>query len=59
MAAKLDHRGWTASQWVTPCVICYQPAILRSPRGKPYHWTCAMAWVNEHQGGERDKREQG
>ncbi len=31
-----------------PCVICHQPAILRSPRGKPCHWTCALAWVTEH-----------
>ena len=49
MAATLDHRGWTAAQWVAPCVICHQPAILRSPRGKPCHWTCALAWVSEHQ----------
>lgn len=26
-----------------------QFAILRSPRGKPCHWACAQAWVNEHQ----------
>ncbi len=49
MAAKLDHRGWTAAQHLAPCVICHQPAILRSPRGKPCHWTCAVSWVNEHQ----------
>lgn len=49
MAVKLDHRGWTAAQHVVPCAICHQPAILRSPRGKPCHWTCALAWVNEHQ----------
>ena len=30
------------------CVICHQPAILRSPRGRPYHWTCAVSWVIEH-----------
>ena len=49
MAAKLDHRGWTAAQRVAPCAICHQPAIRQSPRGKPCHWTCALAWVNEHQ----------
>jgi hypothetical protein len=49
MTVKLDHRGWTAAQHLAPCVICHQPAILRSPRGKPCHWTCALAWVNEHQ----------
>jgi hypothetical protein len=35
MAAKLDQRGWTAAEQLAPCVICYQPAILRSPRNKP------------------------
>jgi hypothetical protein len=49
MAAKLDHRGWIAAQQVALCVICHQPAILHSPRGKPCHWTYAVAWVNEHQ----------
>ena len=39
MIIKPDRRGWTAGQWVTPCVICGQPAILRSPRGRPSHWT--------------------
>lgn len=47
MARKLDRRGWTAAQH--PCVICHQPAILRSTRGGPCHWTCALAWVSEHQ----------
>ena len=41
MVTRLDHRGWAAARWVAPCVICHQPAILRSPRGKPCHWTCA------------------
>jgi len=49
MTVKLDHRGWTAAQHAAPCVVCPQPAILRSPRSKPCHWTCALAWVNEHQ----------
>ena len=49
LAVKLDDRGWTAAQHLAPCVICYQPAILRSPRGKACHWTCAVAWINEHQ----------
>ena len=49
MTVRLDQRGWTAAQHLAPCVICHEPAILRSPRGKPCHWTCAVAWVNEHQ----------
>ena len=49
MAVKLDQRGWTAARHLATCVICYTPAILRSPRGRPCHWTCALAWVNEHQ----------
>jgi hypothetical protein len=55
---RLDHRGWTAAQRVAPCVICRQAAIPRSQRGKPCHWTCAVAWVNEHQdqAEERGKR---
>lgn len=48
MATQLDHRGWTAAQHLAPCVIRDQPAILRSPRGKPCHWTCAMAWAEKH-----------
>jgi hypothetical protein len=54
--ANLDHRGWTAAQHLTLCVICQRPAILRSPRGKPCHWTCALAWVSEHRGHERAGR---
>ena len=50
MTVKLDQRGWTAAQNVAPCVICHEPAILRSPRGEPCHRTCAVEWVNEHQG---------
>ena len=56
MTIKLDHRGWTAAQHVSPCVICHQPVILRSPRGKPCHWTCVVAWVNEHQADEAEGR---
>jgi hypothetical protein len=58
MTVKLDHRGWTAAQYVAPCVICHEPAILRSPRGRPCHWTCAVTWVNEHQhrAGDNDQR---
>ena len=57
MTVKLDHRGWTAVQHLAPFVICHQPAILRSPRGKPCHWTCGQAWVSEHQdqGNEREQ----
>jgi len=58
MAAKLDHRGWTAAQHAAPCVVRHQPAILRSPRDNPCHWTCALAWMNEHrnQGSEGEQR---
>lgn len=49
MTVKPDQRGWTANQHLAPCVICHQPAILRPPRGKPCHWTCAVKWVNGHQ----------
>jgi len=54
MAIKLDHQGWTAAQQLAPCVICQQPAILRSPRGRPCHWTCAVAWASEHQDHEHE-----
>jgi hypothetical protein len=40
-----DGRGWTAAWQFAHCVICHQPAILRSPRGKPCHWTCVLTWV--------------
>src|SRR5215472_17151434 len=49
MTAKLDQRGWTAAQDLAPCVLCRWAAIMRSPRGKPCHWTCALAWADEHQ----------
>lgn len=55
MAVKLDQRGWTA-QYLAPCVICHTPAILRSPRGKPCHWTCAVAWTEAHR--QADEHEQ-
>jgi hypothetical protein len=48
MTVQLDHRGWTAAQWVAPCVICREAAILRSPLGRPCHWTCAMVWTEKH-----------
>ena len=35
MVVKLDHRGWTAAQHAAPCVICHEPAILRSPGASP------------------------
>ena len=43
MAARRDHKRWTATEQLAPGVICKQPAILRSPRGKPCHWTVAVA----------------
>jgi len=48
MTVKLGRRGWTAGQHLAPCVICRQPAILCSPRGKPCHCTCAVGWFSEH-----------
>lgn len=48
MTTRLDHQGWTAAEHVAPCVICAGSAILRSPRGKPCHWTCALAWTETH-----------
>jgi hypothetical protein len=48
MIVRLDHRGWTAAGHTARCVICEQPAILRSPRGKPCHWTCTLAWTQAH-----------
>ena len=47
MATQLDHRD--GPQQLAPCVLCHQPAVLRSPRGRPCHWTCALAWVNQQQ----------
>ncbi len=49
MSTRLDQRGWTAAQQLAPCVLCHQPAITHSPRGKPCHWTCAMTWTNERE----------
>ena len=48
MATRLDHRGWTAAEWVAASVICGRPAILRSPWGRPCHWTCALTWTQQH-----------
>ena len=31
-----------------PCVLCGTPTILRSPRGKPCHKTCAETWADQH-----------
>jgi hypothetical protein len=56
MPVKLDHRGWTAAQHLALCVVCHQPAILRSPRSKACHWPCAVAWVNEHQDDKPGRR---
>jgi hypothetical protein len=56
MAVKLSQRGWTAARHPAPCVLCRQPAILRSPRGKPCHWTCALAWVTGHQDQDHARR---
>ena len=29
-----------------PCVLCTKPSIVRSPRGKPCHMTCAAAYLD-------------
>jgi len=55
MTAKLDQRGWTAAQDLAPCVLCRWAAIMRSPRGKPCHWTCALAWADEHQDQDHER----
>ncbi|HEV2374753.1 MAG TPA: hypothetical protein VGS19_21645 [Streptosporangiaceae bacterium] len=47
MSTGLDQRGWTAAQLLS--VLCHQPAIMQSRRGKPCHWTWAMAWTNERE----------
>jgi hypothetical protein len=31
-----------------PCVLCGEPTLLISPRGKPCHKSCAEAWIDEH-----------
>ena len=49
MTTRFDQRGWTAAQQLASCVLCHRAAIMRSPRGKPCHWTCALAWADEHQ----------
>jgi hypothetical protein len=54
MTTKLRQRGWTAAEQLASCVLCHQPAIMRSPRGKPCHWTCALAWADEHQGQDHE-----
>jgi hypothetical protein len=51
MSSQLSQRGWTAAEQLAPCVLCQQPAILRSPRGRPCHWTCALTWTQQHQTG--------
>jgi hypothetical protein len=40
--AGLSHRGWTAGERLAACVICGKPAILRSSKGRPCHWSCAV-----------------
>jgi hypothetical protein len=47
MSGQLSQRGWTAAEQLAPCVICHEPAILRSPRGRPCHWTCALTWTQQ------------
>jgi hypothetical protein len=48
MSGQLSQRGWTAAEQPAACVICHEPAILRSPRGRPCHWTCALTWTQQH-----------
>ncbi len=40
----LDWRTTGSVGDAQPCVLCGQPALCRSPRGKPCHKTCAEAW---------------
>jgi len=49
VTTKLDQRGWTATQDLASCVLCQRLAIMGSPRGKPCHWTRALAWTNDHE----------
>jgi hypothetical protein len=56
MATTLDHRGWTAAKHLAPCVLCHTLAILRSSKGRPCHWTCAVAWVAEHQDHDHERQ---
>jgi hypothetical protein len=55
MTTKLDQRGWTAAQDLALCVLCHRPAIMRSPRRKPCHWTCALGRANEHQDQDHER----
>jgi hypothetical protein len=42
------HQLWP-SRHLVEVAAPQRAAILRSPRGKPCHWTCTVGWVNEHQ----------
>ena len=42
------HSDWHVGP-AAPCVICGQPAIMRSPADKPCHKVCAEAWQAAHQ----------
>jgi hypothetical protein len=35
MAARLDHRGWTASGHLAACVVCHQPLVPATSRRHP------------------------
>ncbi len=58
MSGQLSQRGWTAAEQLAPYVLCQQPAILRSPRGRPCHWTCALTWTQQHQHGTSPGRKE-
>jgi hypothetical protein len=57
MSTRLDQRGWAAAQDLAPCALCHRPAIMRAPRGKPCHLTCAQAWTNEHEDQDHEHAE--
>jgi len=51
---RLDHHGWTAAEGgaVRDLWTGRDPAVAE---GRPFHWICAVAWVNERQHGERQQ----
>ncbi len=46
-SARGPHGSGSIEEPPQPCVLCGIPTILRSPRGKPCHKTCAEQWL-EH-----------
>jgi hypothetical protein len=44
----LDWRHCRVLDTPRTCVLCGQPALLLSPRGRPCHKTCAETWHATH-----------